>query len=61
MEKLEKQIAQAKSQQASINALNVASVQPLLSSEPHFTAGNTRARRKEATDVDDLVGDFGFL
>jgi uncharacterized Zn finger protein (UPF0148 family) len=56
VEKLEKQIAQAKARRAAAsNLLNVVSAQTF------FQAGNTRAQRKEASNIDDLVSDFGFL
>ena len=62
IEKLEKQIAQAKTQQASTSNLGTGAVQPLLSNERHVSVGSDKKiQRKEATDVDDLVGDFGFL
>ena len=56
VERLEKQIAQAKARRAAAsNLLNVVSTQTF------FQAGNTRAQRKEASNIDDLVSDFGFL
>jgi hypothetical protein len=69
-ERLQRKIAEAK--QASSPAATAKSPGnfaglPLVGSDPrqpdHLprSAGGGRARRKEASDVDDLVGDFGFL
>jgi len=59
VEKLHRQIAEAKARKATANALDMVSTQPFLAS-PVFHAGG-RVRRKEAQDVNDLVSDFGFL
>ena len=62
VEKLEKQISQAKARKAATsNLLDVVSAQTLLPSEIPFQTVNTRAQRKEASNIDDLVSDFGFL
>ena len=62
VEKLEKQISQAKARKAAAsNLLDVVSAQTFLSPEVPLQAGNTRAQRKEASNIDDLVSDFGFL
>lgn len=59
VEKLEKQISQAKARKAA--ASNMVSAQTFLSPEIPLQAGNTGAQRKEASNIDDLVSDFGFL
>ena len=60
VEKLEKQLVQAKARKASANA---AGAQPWPSPDsgiaPRFES--SAAQRKEASNVDDLVADFGFL
>lgn len=61
VERLEKQIAQAKGRKASMNALDMVSGQPLLTPRMPSLAGGGKIRRKEAQDVNDLVSDFGFL
>ena len=63
MERLKRQIAQARTRKATVNALDLVSAQPLLA-PPTLTAvqdGGSRVRRKETQDVSDLVSDFGFL
>ena len=60
VEKLERQIAQAKARKATANTLDLVSAQPLLA-PPILTHGGGRVRRKETQDVNDLVSDFGFL
>lgn len=56
IERLEKQIAQAKARKSlmDVDALNIAAAHVLLPS-------GGKARRREASDVDSLVSDFGFL
>lgn len=60
VEKLEKQLVQAKARKASMNA---SGAQPWPSLESHVVprVGSGGAQRKEASNVDDLVADFGFL
>ena len=60
VEKLEKQLAQAKGPKASMIA---SSTQPWLSPERSINprAGSRGSQRKEASNIDDLVADFGFL
>src|SRR4051794_33818261 len=69
-ERLQRKIAQASaasSPTATVNSSNDFSGALLAGSDPSQSAplqrnvGGSRARRKEASDVDDLVGDFGFL
>lgn len=61
VEKLERQIAQAKARKAaSSNLLNI-SAQPFLSPPMSGPPTHGRAQRKEASNIDDLVSDFGFL
>lgn len=65
VDKLERQIAQAKARQETTNALDIVSAQPLLAppvlAAGHSANGDSRNRRKEIQDVNDLVSDFGFL
>ena len=65
VEKLERQIAQAKARKATTNTLDMVSTQPFLAPPVVTTGGNAgamnRVRRKETQDVNDLVSDFGFL
>ena len=62
VEKLEKQIAQAKARKAgSSDLLNVVSSQHFLSAPMPGPPVRGRAQRKEASNIDDLVSDFGFL
>ena len=61
VEKLEKQIAQAKARKAaSSDALNMVSA-PFLSPPMLAPPVHGRAQRREASNIDDLVSDFGFL
>src|SRR2546423_5560106 len=69
-ERLQRKIAearQASSPTASSNNARDPTAVPFTGNDPgqsapvHRRAGGGRARRKEASDVDDLVGDFGFL
>lgn len=58
-ERLEKRIADVKHQKATgVLAKNPASQSVLTVSGSEL---DNKARRKEASDIDDLVGDFGFL
>ena len=60
VEKLEKQLVQAKARKASTSA---SGAQTQLSPESRVSPRleNRGAQRKEASDVNDLVADFGFL
>ena len=60
VEKLEKQLAQAKARKASMNA---SAAQPWLSPESSVNPRvvSRGSQRKEASNVDGLVADFGFL
>ena len=60
VEKLEKQLAQAKARKASTNA---SGAQFRLSPESRVSpkVESSVAQRQEASDVNDLVADFGFL
>lgn len=61
VEKLEKQIAQAKARKAaSSDALNMVSA-PFLSPPMLAPPVHGRVQRREASNIDDLVSDFGFL
>lgn len=62
IEKLERQIAQAKGRKVTANTLDLVSAQPFLAPPMATTAhGSGRTGRKETQDVNDLVSDFGFL
>ena len=66
VEKLERQIAQAKARKVTTNALDMVSAQsllapPVLMPSGPGGSGEGRVRRKETQDVNDLVSDFGFL
>ena len=58
VEKLEKQISQAKGRQNSVRMLDVDSTASPLTPR---TRSDRKHERKEASVVDDLVSDFGFL
>ena len=60
IEKLEKQLVQAKARKASISASG-AQIQLSPESRVSPRVESSRAQRKEASDVNDLVADFGFL
>ena len=60
VEKLEKQLVQAKARKASISASG-AQIQLSPESIASPRVESSRAQRKEASDVNDLVADFGFL
>ena len=60
VEKLEKQLVQAKARKASTNASG-AQIQLSPESRVSPRAESSGAQRKEASDVNDLVADFGFL
>ena len=61
LEKLEKQLSQAKGRKASVTMLDCvpSSVEP--STQAHLNGYHRRTQRNEASDVNDLVSDFGFL
>lgn len=59
VEKLQRQIAEAKARNATANVLDMVAAQPFLA--PPVFHGGGKVRRKEAQDVNDLVSDFGFL
>lgn len=62
VEKLERQIAQAKARKAaSSDLLNRVSAQSFLSPPMSGPPIHGKAQRKEASNIDDLVSDFGFL
>lgn len=61
IDKLQKQIAEAKARKGTTNGLDVVSTQPPLAPPFLLSGGSGRMRRKEAQDVSDLVSDFGFL
>ena len=60
VEKLEKQLVQAKARKTSTNA---SGAQARLSSESRVSprAASSGAQQKEASNINDLVADFGFL
>lgn len=60
VEKLEKQLAQAKAHKASMNASG-AHLWPSPESSVNPGLGIRASQRKEASNVDGLVADFGFL
>lgn len=60
VEKLEKQLVQAKARTAFTNA-SEAQPWPTSGSRVAFRMESSGAQLKEASDVDDLVADFGFL
>lgn len=60
VEKLEKQLVQAKARKASASASG-ARVQLSPESRVSSSVERSGARRQEASDVNDLVADFGFL
>lgn len=60
VEKLEKQLLQAKARNASMNA-SAALPGPSTETLVAHKVGSSGAQRKEALNVDDLVADFGFL
>ncbi len=59
VEKLQRQIAEAKALRATENTLDLVSAQPFRN--PPIFHGGSRIRRRDAQDVNDLVSDFGFL
>ena len=61
VERLEKQILQAKGRRSSVRMLDVNSGESTLTPDIHSSIANRKNERKEASVVDDLVSDFGFL
>ena len=61
IEKLEKQISQSRVRQRSIDMLGLGSLASTLQPFDNITLSNRKNQRREATVVDDLVSDFGFL
>ena len=61
LEKLEKQLSQAKCRKASVTMLDSVPLPPATSTQAHLNSHDRRTQRKEASDVNDLVSDFGFL
>ena len=62
LEKLEKQVAQAKARKAaSSDVLNMVSAPTFLSAPMQAPPAHGRAQRREASNIHDLVSDFGFL
>lgn len=59
--KLERQISQAQDRKARIDILNVTSAAGFVQAGLHASTGTRKSDRQEASDVDDLVSDFGFL
>ncbi|MCJ1428479.1 hypothetical protein MMC29_006389 [Sticta canariensis] len=61
VERLQKQILQAKGRRSSVRMLDVNSGESTLTPDVHSSIVNRKNERKEASVVDDLVSDFGFL
>ncbi len=61
LERLEKQLGEAKNRSTDNDSLDVKALQPFLITEARPSVGRLRLDRNEARDVDDLVADFGFL
>ncbi|KAL2378142.1 hypothetical protein RJZ90_006222 [Blastomyces dermatitidis] len=59
-ERLEKEIAEAKRRRQNA-IIEGAAIEPSYSGQPVSPRGGTKTHREEACDIDDLVGDFGFL
>ncbi|OJD19749.1 hypothetical protein AJ78_00248 [Emergomyces pasteurianus Ep9510] len=59
-ERLEAEIAEAK-RLRHISRMDGTTIRQSDSMRQMFVQGGEKARRKEASDIDDLVGDFGFL
>jgi hypothetical protein len=59
VERLEKQLAQTRQRRSStaMDMFNPRLTVPAL----HIPSGRRRVQRKEASDVDELVSDFGYL
>ena len=61
IEKLEKQIAQSKQRRQSSATMFDVGASPAAVIRTTSLSGRRKIQRKEASDVDDLVADFGFL
>lgn len=61
VERLEKHISQAKGRRSSVRMLDVDAGESSLAPNAHSSIINRESERKEASIVDDLVSDFGFL
>lgn len=61
VERLEKQISQARGRRSSVRMLDVDSAESTLTPHVHSSIVNRKNERKEASVVDELVSDFGFL
>lgn len=61
VERLEKQICQAKGRRSSVRMLDADSGDSTFTPYPRSSIVNRKNERKEASVVDDLVSDFGFL
>ena len=61
VEKLERQLAQARRRKISVTMLDLDPKQAALSPTYRFISRKPKRQRKETSDVDDLVSDFGFL
>ena len=61
LEKLEKQISQAKRRKTSVTMLDSVPSPAATTTQAHLPGHQRRTQRKEASDVNDLVSDFGFL
>ena len=61
MEKLERQLAEARRRKISVTMLDLDPKQAALSPTYRFISRKPKRQRKETSDVDDLVSDFGFL
>ena len=61
VERLERHVAQARVRQVSVDMLGIASAAGFFPSDISHSAGKRKSERQEASNVDDLVSDFGFL
>lgn len=61
IERLEKQLSQVKERRSSVRMLDVEPSGPTLARESPITLNSRNLERKEASVVDELVSDFGFL
>ena len=61
VEKLEKQLSDARARKISVTMLDLSLQQSAPSSASRPISRKPKSQRKEAADVDDLVSDFGFL
>ena len=61
IEKLERQLSDARERKISVTMLDLNLQQPAPSPASRPVSRKPKSQRKEAADVDDLVSDFGFL